>query len=91
MHHNQAASSSIDDVDISRRVDCKSLRRDECRATRREAGTGRSGQLLLAVTADPSERTAFVSGEYAFKRVEISRQRLAAWLERPDWKGFKDF
>ena len=56
-----------------------------------EVAPGRSGQLLLAVTDDPGERTAFVSGEYAFERVEISRQRLAAWLERPDWKGFQDF
>jgi hypothetical protein len=60
-------------------------------ATRIEVAPGRSGQLLLAVTADPSERTAFVTGEYSFERVEISRQKLAAWLNRPDWKGFEDF
>jgi len=56
-----------------------------------DVAPGRSGQLLLAVTDDPSDRTAFVSGQYSFERVEISRQRLAAWLERPDWKGFLDF
>lgn len=56
-----------------------------------EVAPGRSGQLLLAVSADPSDRTAFVSGEYSFERVEISRQKLAAWLQRPDWKGFLDF
>lgn len=57
---------------------------------------GRSGQMLLAVAGDPesdpvAKRRAFQTGALKFERREISRSRLAAWLDRPDWSGFEEF
>lgn len=52
---------------------------------------GRSGQLLLVVPADPSRRTAFVTGPIRFVRRELERQVLASWRQHPDLEEFKDF
>ncbi|MEE8106421.1 MAG: hypothetical protein V3T86_12870 [Planctomycetota bacterium] len=57
---------------------------------------GRSGQMLLALAGDPesdsvAKRTVFQTGGLKFERREISRSRLAAWLDRPDWSEFEGF
>ena len=57
---------------------------------------GRSGQLLLALAADAAtdaieKRTEFTTGDLKFEKREISRSRLAAWLDRPDWSEFEGF
>jgi len=55
-----------------------------------EVPRGRRGQALLVMRADPSSRTAFVSGGLTFTRHTVTRQTLAAWHAEPGMKAFED-
>jgi hypothetical protein len=60
-------------------------------ATHLEIARGRRALVLLVLAADPSDRTAFVTGDWILERRELERQVLAMWRQRPDWKRLREF